>query len=185
MLQAAKGDGTININDLGLGSAEDIVENMNHAEQEIEAMDNFEEKLKKEKEANRIRDEELAKKRELENPKAPHLVNLNEDPQLSQQIYYSMAEMPVLVGRKNDEPKPNIIFGGISVQKNHGKFILGENGLISFVLTSEEALENTLINGKRLDPENPVKVLSHLDVIYFGSGAMLLFKYPLQNRAFK
>ena len=185
LLQAAKGDGTINIADLGLGSAEDIVENMNHAEEEIENMDNFEEKLKKEKEASKIHQEEMAIKKKLENPQAPHLTNLNEDPQLSQQIYYSMTDMPVLVGRKNDDPKPKIIFGGISVHKNHGKFTMAENGLITFELTAMDAIDQTLINGERLDPENPFKVLQHLDCIYFGSGAMLLFKYPLQQRALK
>jgi hypothetical protein len=66
----------------------------------------------------------------LEDPKAPHLVNLNEDPQLSQAVYYRLADFPVRVGRRNEEPKPQIIFGGISVHKNHGQFIMLENGLI-------------------------------------------------------
>ena len=45
-MKAASGNGTINIADLGLGSAQDILESMEHAEQEIEDMENFEEKLK-------------------------------------------------------------------------------------------------------------------------------------------
>jgi hypothetical protein len=42
-------------------------------------------------------------------------VNLNEDPQLSQKIYYKLDSFPVRVGRKNETPTPEIIFGGISV----------------------------------------------------------------------
>ena len=39
-LQAAtSGTGVININDLGLGSAEDIVESMDHAEKELEELE--------------------------------------------------------------------------------------------------------------------------------------------------
>lgn len=85
----------------------------------------------------------------------------------------------MLVGRKNDNPKPKIVFGGISVQKNHGRFVMMENGLIKFELTEMNALEQTLINGEKLTEEEPFKILNHLDCIYFGTGAMLLFKYPL------
>jgi hypothetical protein len=51
-MKAASGNGTINIADLGLGSAQDILESMEHAEQEIEDMENFEEKLKEQKQAD-------------------------------------------------------------------------------------------------------------------------------------
>jgi len=77
---------------------------MNHADEEIEALDNFDEKLKAEKEKISKQKEEMDEKRKKENPRAPHLVNLNEDPQLSQQVYYSMESFPVLVGRKADNP---------------------------------------------------------------------------------
>jgi hypothetical protein len=77
---------------------------MNHADEEIEALDNFDEKLKAEKEKISKQKEEMDEKRKKENPRAPHLVNLNEDPQLSQQVYYSMESFPVLVGRKGDNP---------------------------------------------------------------------------------
>lgn len=88
------------------------------------------------------------------------------------------------VGRKNDQPTPQIIFGGIQVHKNHGKFSMLENGLVQFELTCPEAYDQTLINGKNM-PEDHKQVLNHLDKIFFGAGAMLLFKYPLQNRKMK
>jgi hypothetical protein len=54
-----------------------------------------------------------------------------------------------------------------------------ENGLIQFELTAREAFDQTLINGQKLPKDEMKQVLNHLDKIYFGSGAMLLFKYPM------
>ena len=45
LLQAAKSGGTIDLKDLGMGSAEEIVESMEHAEQELEEIENFDQKL--------------------------------------------------------------------------------------------------------------------------------------------
>lgn len=58
-----------------------------------------------------------------------------------------------------------------------------ENGLIQFEIKNVKAIEQTLINGKPLDPQNPTRLMNHLDVIYFGPGAMLLFKYPMMKRS--
>jgi hypothetical protein len=81
LLSAANG-GTINIADLGLGSADEIVESMDHTMQEIEDMeeDNFEKKLAEQKEVDKVKDVEKEEKMRLENKRAPHLTNLNEDP---------------------------------------------------------------------------------------------------------
>lgn len=57
-----------------------------------------------------------------------------------------------------------------------------ENGLIQFELTSDSAYEHTLINGKPLPQETKTQILNHMDKIYFGSTAMLLFKYPLLSK---
>ena len=67
---------------------------MDHTEQEINDMeeDNYEKKLAEEKEQNKIKEAEKAEKAKLENKRAPHLANLNEDPQLSQHIYYALKE---------------------------------------------------------------------------------------------
>lgn len=97
-------------------------------------------------------------------------------------LFNSYFIVPVHVGRRTDNPKPQIIFGGVSVQSNHGKFEMLDNGLIQFELISNEAYEQTLINGKRLPNDDRKQVLNHLDKIYFGSGAMLLFKYPMQRK---
>lgn len=81
MLQAASGGKTINIDELGLGSANDIIESMDHSVQQIEELEqDFDYKLKKQKEADEIKNEALEEKRKLENKAEPHLANLNEDP---------------------------------------------------------------------------------------------------------
>lgn len=41
-----------------------------------------------------------------------------------------MTSFPVTVGRKNEDPQPNIIFGGVSVRRNHARFTKLEKGLI-------------------------------------------------------
>lgn len=56
LLQAASGGKTINIEQLGLGSANDIIETMDHTVHEIEEMEqDFDYKLKKQKEADEIK----------------------------------------------------------------------------------------------------------------------------------
>jgi len=103
LLQAAQGGGTINVADLGLGSANDIIESMDHAQEQIDEIEKpWEQKLKEEKEANLVKQAEADEKKKRENKRAPHLVNINEDPQLSGKIYNSLMECPVQVGRKND-----------------------------------------------------------------------------------
>lgn len=153
---------------------------MDHAQQELEDMEgDFEKKLEQEKVNNVEKEKEHQEKQKKENKREPHLVNLNEDPQLSQHIYYGFKEeLPVKVGRKTDNPLPKIIFGGVSVTSNHGQFSMLDNGLIQFEINVSSAFDQTLINGKKL-PSDHKQILNHLDTIYFGSGAMLLFKYPL------
>ena len=91
--EAAAGNGKVN--------AQDFLDMMDHQEQQMKETQNFDEKLQQEKAENAIKDQELAEKAKRENKRAPHLTNLNEDPQLSQQVYYAMTQFPVTVGRKN------------------------------------------------------------------------------------
>jgi hypothetical protein len=55
---------------------------------------------------------------ELNNKKAPHLTNLNEDSQLSGKLYYSLsnlANQKVLVGSSKSDPKPQIMLRGFEI----------------------------------------------------------------------
>jgi hypothetical protein len=54
---------------------------MEHADEQLKEMETpFEQKLAEQKASDAKRDEVLEEKRKKENPKAPHLANLNEDP---------------------------------------------------------------------------------------------------------
>lgn len=148
-------------------------------------LQNFDAKLQQQKEQNAQQDVLIAEKEKRENRRAPHLTNLNEDPQLSQHVYYGMTSFPVTVGRKNEDPPPNIIFGGVSVRKNHAQFVMLPNGLIRLEVNQDQkALAGTLVNGRPLKDGLNIQVLGHLDTVYFGPGQMLLFKYPLQKRKY-
>jgi hypothetical protein len=69
LIQAASSGGTINLNDLGLGSAEDIVASMEHADEQLKEMETpFEQKLAEQKAADDVRDKKNAEKRKKENP---------------------------------------------------------------------------------------------------------------------
>ena len=78
----------------------------------------------------------------------PHLVNLNEDPQLARKIFYSLSENgdKLVVGRKNGEPTPQLVLGGIGIQQNHA--IIEKTSKGYFIKpTSPEALDHIVVNG--------------------------------------
>ena len=65
---------------------------------------------------------------------------------------------PVYVGRKNGDPKPQIILGGLGIRPNHAYFQQKDDGFIYIKATEEEALENIQINGERMqeDPDTGI-----------------------------
>lgn len=111
----------------------------------------------------------------------PHLTNLNEDSQLSGKLYYELENTPIHVGRKNGDPKPQIILGGIEIKKNHAFFDCKEHPTIEgefqyFIKPyTPEALKYIFVNGKKIKEEG--KDLKHNDRIIFGNNTVLLFKY--------
>ena len=89
LVQVAQG-GPINLKELGLGDLNELIETM---DENSKAMDDltkpWEEKLKEEKEREReVKEREPAKR---EDRRVPHLTNLNEDPQLTGKVYYSLV----------------------------------------------------------------------------------------------
>ena len=81
----------------------------------------------------------------------PHLVVLNEDPQLSHKLKYGLVNLPVYVGRKLGNPPPQICLSGIGIKVNHGVFLHDEirKGIVLKPKDSE-AREFIFINGKRM-----------------------------------
>ena len=77
----------------------------------------FEEKLE---EAKKHEGENIGQRVDIN---LPHLVVLNEDPQLSYKLRYPLNELPVYVGRKHGNPEPQIKLSGIGIKQNHAVFV--------------------------------------------------------------
>ena len=105
----------------------------------------------------------------------PHLVVLNEDPQLSHKLKYSLTDLPVYVGRKHGNPSPKIKLSGIGIKQNHAIFLeLNNPGEICLKPNDSEAIKYIFINGKRMESQDGV-VLKHKDRIIFGTNTIMLY----------
>jgi kinesin family member 13 len=104
---------------------------------------------------------------------APHLVVLNEDPQLSHKLRYSLKDLPVYVGRKHGNPSPQITLSGIGIKVNHALF-KSERGGITLRPNEPDAKEFIFINGKKVQ-NGEGQLLKHKDRITFGTNTILLF----------
>eukprot|EP00164_Ancoracysta_twista_P001151 GFYU01001512.1.p1 GENE.GFYU01001512.1~~GFYU01001512.1.p1 ORF type:complete len:1106 (+),score=357.63 GFYU01001512.1:278-3595(+) len=49
----------------------------------------------------------------------PFLINLNEDSLMTEQLAFNAQDGELKVGRKNDERPPDVVLGGLSIQKHH------------------------------------------------------------------
>jgi len=104
----------------------------------------------------------------------PYLLNLNEDPLLSGKILHSLAKEKVLIGRKNVEPVPDIVLGGIGIKAQHAE-ILNEDGKISISPCDRECGEQLYVNGQKIYEK---KELNHNDRIIIGTNSTFLLKLP-------
>ena len=105
----------------------------------------------------------------------PHLIVLNEDPQLSHKLKYSLKELPIYVGRKHGNPQPKIKLSGIGIKQNHAIFVQGDKPNEIIVKPNEsDAIKYIYINGKRLKSQDG-QVLRNKDRIVFGNNTILVF----------
>jgi hypothetical protein len=82
------------------------------------------------------------------------LTNLSEDPLLSGKVLHSLSREKIRVGKKNGNPQPEIILGGLGIKPNHAYFV-NEEGTIS--LYPEDVFLNLMFSPFRM---NVVKVFS-------------------------
>lgn len=108
---------------------------------------------------------------------APHLVNLNEDPQLDRKVQYMItAEEPLTVGRRGKNCQHKLKLGGGSIQPNHCKFTLGPQGKFTFLEPLDpKAMSEIRVNGKVLTSMEAFKLRPN-DRICIGPSALFLFK---------
>eukprot|EP00340_Litonotus_pictus_P005567 CAMPEP_0170514046 /NCGR_PEP_ID=MMETSP0209-20121228/600_1 /TAXON_ID=665100 ORGANISM="Litonotus pictus, Strain P1" /NCGR_SAMPLE_ID=MMETSP0209 /ASSEMBLY_ACC=CAM_ASM_000301 /LENGTH=1023 /DNA_ID=CAMNT_0010797955 /DNA_START=73 /DNA_END=3141 /DNA_ORIENTATION=- len=109
----------------------------------------------------------------------PHLVVLNEDPQLSHKLKYGLVNLPVYVGRKLGNPTPQICLSGIGIKVNHAVFLYDDirKGIVIKPKDSE-AREYIFVNGKRMTGFEG-QLLKNRDRITFGTNTIMLY---LENK---
>ena len=129
----------------------------------------FNERLEEAKKANK----ELGiEKVDIEKP---HLIVLNEDPQLSHKLKYSLKELPIYVGRKHGNPAPKIKLSGIGIKQNHAIFVQGENPNEIILKPNEsDAIKYIYINGKKLKNQEG-QILNNKDRIIFGTNTIMIY----------
>ncbi|NXW84754.1 KIF14 protein, partial [Alopecoenas beccarii] len=108
----------------------------------------------------------------------PNLVNLNEDPQLSEVLLYMIKEGETTVGRYTPNSKHDIQLSGVLIADDHC-VIKNTDGKVSIIPLREA---KTYVNGKCiLDPT----VLHHGDRVILGGDHYFRFNHPVEVQKVK
>jgi len=106
------------------------------------------------------------------NLKVPHILNLNQDMQLSGVLAYGLEEGTNRIGRKDASLPQQIQLSGLNILKQHCVlFLVGSNASIDVV----DAGAKVFVNGKLVEEEMTLK---HGDRIIFGNNHVFLFIVP-------
>ncbi|XP_051928939.1 kinesin-like protein KIF1A isoform X7 [Hippocampus zosterae] len=113
--------------------------------------------------------------------KTPHLVNLNEDPLMSECLLYYIKDGITRVGRVDAASRQDIVLSGHFIKDEHCTFTSssGPQGEIAVVLEPCEGAE-TYVNGKRV---TEATVLKSGNRIILGKSHVFRFNHPVQARA--
>ncbi|XP_058890615.1 kinesin-like protein KIF1A isoform X13 [Acipenser ruthenus] len=112
--------------------------------------------------------------------KTPHLVNLNEDPLMSECLLYYIKDGITRVGREDAASRQDIVLSGHFIKDEHGTFTsttcpLGE---VSVILEPCEGAE-TYVNGKKVSEPT---ILRSGNRIILGKSHVFRFNHPEQAR---
>ncbi|XP_061743849.1 kinesin-like protein KIF1A isoform X3 [Nerophis ophidion] len=112
--------------------------------------------------------------------KTPHLVNLNEDPLMSECLLYYIKDGITRVGRLDASSRQDIVLSGHFIKDQHCTFTscTDEQGETVVLQPCEEAL--TYVNGKRVTQPT---VLRSGNRIILGKSHVFRFNHPEQARA--
>uniref|UniRef100_A0A8C5SQA8 plus-end-directed kinesin ATPase n=1 Tax=Laticauda laticaudata TaxID=8630 RepID=A0A8C5SQA8_LATLA len=113
--------------------------------------------------------------------KTPHLVNLNEDPLMSECLLYYIKDGITRVGQADAERRQDIVLSGAHIKEEHCIFRSerNPNGSVIVILEPCECSE-TYVNGKRVI--QPVQLRSGNRII-MGKNHVFRFNHPEQARA--
>uniref|UniRef100_G3NW41 plus-end-directed kinesin ATPase n=1 Tax=Gasterosteus aculeatus aculeatus TaxID=481459 RepID=G3NW41_GASAC len=118
---------------------------------------------------------------QLETKKTPHLVNLNEDPLMSECLLYYIKDGITRVGQADAERRQDIVLSGAHIREEHCIFRSerNANGNVIVMLVPCEGSE-TYVNGKRV--EDSIQLRSGNRII-MGKNHVFRFNHPEQARA--
>ncbi|XP_075773954.1 kinesin-like protein KIF1A isoform X6 [Pelodiscus sinensis] len=112
--------------------------------------------------------------------KTPHLVNLNEDPLMSECLLYYIKDGITRVGREDAERRQDIVLSGHFIKEEHCIFRSNTKGSGEVVVTLEPCDgADTYVNGKKvMEPS----VLRSGNRIIMGKSHVFRFNHPEQAR---
>ncbi|XP_046376200.2 kinesin-like protein KIF14 [Haliotis rufescens] len=105
--------------------------------------------------------------------KLPNLVNLNEDPQLSEMLLYVIKEGQTRVGRMSETSKHDIQLNGALIADNHC-IINNVEGVISITPIGDAP---TYVNGNLISEPT---ILHHADRVILGGDHYFRFNHPME-----
>ncbi|XP_055966946.1 kinesin-like protein KIF1B isoform X9 [Sorex fumeus] len=113
--------------------------------------------------------------------KTPHLVNLNEDPLMSECLLYYIKDGITRVGQADAERRQDIVLSGAHIKEEHCIFRSERGGGGDVIVTLEPCERSeTYVNGKRV--AQPVQLRSGNRII-MGKNHVFRFNHPEQARA--
>uniref|UniRef100_A0A7M4FT47 plus-end-directed kinesin ATPase n=1 Tax=Crocodylus porosus TaxID=8502 RepID=A0A7M4FT47_CROPO len=113
--------------------------------------------------------------------KTPHLVNLNEDPLMSECLLYYIKDGITRVGQADAERRQDIVLSGAHIKEEHCIFRSERNNNGNVIVTLEPCERSeTYVNGKRV--VQPVQLRSGNRII-MGKNHVFRFNHPEQARA--
>ncbi|XP_047702516.1 kinesin-like protein KIF1A isoform X2 [Prionailurus viverrinus] len=112
--------------------------------------------------------------------KTPHLVNLNEDPLMSECLLYYIKDGTTRVGREDAERRQDIVLSGHFIKEEHCVFRSDSRGGSEAVVTLEPCEgADTYVNGKKVTEPS---ILRSGNRIIMGKSHVFRFNHPEQAR---
>ncbi|XP_067369451.1 kinesin-like protein KIF1A isoform X10 [Channa argus] len=112
--------------------------------------------------------------------KTPHLVNLNEDPLMSECLLYYIKDGITRVGRLDASSRQDIVLSGHFIKDEHCTFTSSSGPMGETVVLEPCEDAETYVNGKRVTEPT---VLKSGNRIILGKSHVFRFNHPVQARA--